>query len=104
MYAQNANIRKVVVSKKREKITPTPAEETAEEVSQPLSVPVQIFFHAAGINIEKTETPAGRITELSLLSPTGLAVTVRMNDQSVLGLVEELTGGIQVAKPQIIVP
>jgi hypothetical protein len=78
---------------KREKVPPTlqPKEETtkAEEM---LMVPVEVQLHVAGINVAKYQTPQGGLTVLSLTSPIGIAISVKLNDESVSELIKELTG------------
>jgi hypothetical protein len=99
------------LSKRRKnKIMETPSEKTVdvnkgnEELSQNTIVPVEIMFHMAGVNVEKLDTPQGVITSLSLISPTGIAVTVRMNEQNLNQFIVDLTGGITIPQaPRIVV-
>lgn len=85
---------------KKDKIMETPSEKTIKPEDQEALesqkeegvIPIQLIFHVAGVDVTKTQTPMGQLTEMSIISPTGIAVTVRMSDKDVGGLVEQLTG------------
>jgi hypothetical protein len=79
---------------KKEKIVPTlqPKEEVVQQAQEMLMVPVEVDFHVAGINVSKYQTPQGNLTVLSLQSPIGVAVNVKLNDESVNDLIKELAG------------
>lgn len=86
---------------KQERVPPTPAPEPTADFSGPIS-PVEIIFHAAGLNVDKFPTPGGTVTVLQLLSPTGIAVTVRLNDEDVDKVVSELKGISIVTLPGLV--
>jgi len=83
---------------KKPKIMGTTSEEQVVQ-EQHAIVPVQIIFHLAGVDVNKIKTPQGIITELSLISPTGIAVTVRITEDNMREFIKDLTG-VAIASPQ----
>lgn len=72
------------------KVPPTleaPQEEQQQEQVF-IKTPVEILFHIAGTNIEKN--PLTGVVEFTLLSPTGIGVTVLLSDDNVKELIENL--------------
>jgi hypothetical protein len=70
---------------------PKVPETTAPQV-QTVQVPVQIFLHQAAFGITKLPTPEGVFNELTFVSPTGIAVTIRLDEHASKELVKQLTG------------
>jgi hypothetical protein len=71
-------------------------EQTAEAPQQILIPPVQIIFHAANLGVAKVSTPDGLMTEMTLISPTGIGVSVRMNQEGVDECIKQLSSGVEV--------
>ncbi len=72
-------------------VPPTFAEPREQEMEAP--IPIQITLNIVGLDLNKVTLPNGAvITTLNLISPTGIAVAVRMNEGTVNDLVKELSG------------
>lgn len=87
---------------KKNKVPEMPAPAKEEGMTGPIS-PVEIIFHAAGVNVEKIPTLQGTITLLQILSPTGWALTIRLSDDDVNTIVSELKGISIVTAPGLAV-
>jgi hypothetical protein len=84
------------MGKKKERIVPTLENNVEKEQQEVTTIvaPVEIHFHIAGANVQKVATPLGMMTILSLISPTGLAVSVQLSDSNVEELIKDLQGNI----------
>lgn len=80
----------------------TEAEQEVQDQPQGPIAPVEMIFHLAGVNIEKFPTPGGTLTLMQILSPTGIAVTVRLSDDDVDKIVGELKGISIVTSPGLV--
>lgn len=79
--------------KDKGKIPPTTSpsqEQPQQEVT--LAAPVEIEFHLANANITKYQTPEGGLTILNLISPIGIAFTIKLSDENVAELIKDLQG------------
>jgi hypothetical protein len=68
-------------------------DEAPQQLQEPeFAAPIEIEFHIAGVNTEKYQTPDGGLTILNLISPIGIAVTVKLSDENVDQLIKDLQG------------
>lgn len=75
-------------------VPPTLQHSEVEQDIEPglLAAPIEIQFHVAGANVQKYDTPQGLLTILSLISPIGIALTVKLSEENVDELVKDLKG------------
>lgn len=92
----NATIKKDAAMAKQPKIVPTKQEEEQE-----LIIPLQLNVNTGATLVNKYDTPNGIVTELVILSPVGISISLKMDANSTNNLVTQLTGGIEIPKIEI---
>jgi hypothetical protein len=83
------------MAKRKDKVPPTT--EPKQQQEPMIMAPVEVQFHVANFNVSKYETGQGGLTVVELISPIGVAVTVKLSDENV----DELVKGLQGSKVEV---
>lgn len=93
------------------RVPETPAPPKALPEGEPVVVPqnfeppMELVVHQGGIGVRKIESPVGTLTLIQIMSPMGLMVTLKFDDDGVEHLIQQLRGSNLVVPPKgIIIP
>jgi hypothetical protein len=76
--------------------TPAPPknapEEVPVEVVPQMQPPLELVVHSAGIGLRKIDTPDGVLTLIQLMTPIGLMISLKFDEDGVEYLKQQLSG------------
>lgn len=82
----------------------TVVEEPVQVIEPPMP-PLELVIHQAGVGVRKIETPDGSLTLIQLMTPIGIMLSLKFDDDGVNYLIEQLKGSSVVLPPKgIIIP
>ena len=83
----------------------TGPDEVPMELMQPPPPPLELVVHSAGIGVRKIDTPEGNLTLIQLMTPVGIMLSLKFDDDGIEYLKQQLAGGNIIVPPRaLIVP
>lgn len=91
------------MAKRKDKVPGTPAPKEPEvidaEENEVIELPpetmpplMELIFHVAEVNVQKFNTPQGKLNRLTVQAPNGIVATILLTEAGAENLIKELKG------------